>query len=229
MEAAQNENKLNILIKHHEKIILYTASKHTGRFISKSDDEWSIALGAFVQAVKDYDLEKGSFLSFAKLIIQRRLIDYIRKKNKYRQEIHVNPVLFDSDTDEEEDPIRYAIRKKTLESQKQENLAYEIKGVNELLKEYGFTFFDLIKCSPKAKKTKTACGKVIIYCIKEPGIIKELKNSKLLPIKILEKNTKVPRKLIERHRKYIIAAIEILSGEYPELAEYLRYVKEEVR
>ncbi len=57
---------------------------------------------------------------------------------------------------------------------------------------------------------------------------KGFKNTKLLPVKILEKNTKVPRKIIERHRKYIIAAIVILSGEYLELAEYLRYIREEM-
>jgi RNA polymerase sigma factor len=44
---------------------------------------------------------------------------------------------------------------------------------------------------------------------------------------MIEKNTHVPRKILERHRKYIIAAIEILSGEYPYLADYLRYIREE--
>jgi RNA polymerase sigma factor len=44
---------------------------------------------------------------------------------------------------------------------------------------------------------------------------------------MIEKNTNVPRKILERHRKYIIAAIEILSGEYPYLADYLRYIREE--
>jgi RNA polymerase sigma factor len=44
---------------------------------------------------------------------------------------------------------------------------------------------------------------------------------------MIEKNSQVPRKILERHRKYIVAAIEILSGEYPYLAEYLRYIREE--
>ncbi len=230
MEAAQNENTLNRFIEQQETVILSMASKVTGHFITKSDDEWSIALSAFVQAVKDYNLKKGGFLNFAKIVVKRRLIDYIRQQNKYKQEITVNPVLFDSDSEEEDNNhIRYAVSKKTMEFQTQENLAFEINTVNENLREYGFTFFDLTKCSPKAAKTKAACGKVIAFCIEDPMVIHVLKNTKLLPVKILEKNTKVPRKIIERHRKYIIAAIVILSGEYLELAEYLRYIKEEMK
>lgn len=230
MEAAQDEKTLNRFIEQQETVILSTASKVTGHFITKSDDEWSIALSAFVQAVKDYDLKRGSFFSFAKMVIQRRLIDYIRQQKKYKQEITVNPVLFDSDEDENEnDHIRYAVSKKSLESHKQESLAFEINAVNEVLKEYGFTFFDLIKYSPKAAKTKTACGKVIAFCLKDPMVTHVLENTKLLPVKILENNTNVPRKIIERHRKYIIAAIVILSGEYLELAEYLRTIREEMK
>nr|WP_314466451.1 sigma factor [uncultured Clostridium sp.] len=232
MEAAQDETTLNRFIEQQEAVILSTASKVTGHFITKSDDEWSIALSAFVQAVKDYDLKRGSFFSFAKMVIQRRLIDYIRQQKKYKQEITVNPVLFDSDSDEddnENDHIRYAVSKKSLESHKQESLAFEINAVNEILKEYGFTFFDLIKYSPKAVKTKTACGKVIAFCLEDSMVTHVLKNTKLLPVKILENNTKVPRKIIERHRKYIIAAIVILSGEYLELAEYLRTIREEMK
>lgn len=230
MEASQNENILNRFIEQHEKIILNTASKVSGHYITKSDDEWSIALTAFVQAVKDYDLKKGSFFSFAKLVVQRRLIDYIRQQNKYKQEIAVNPVIFALDSEEEEDNvIQYAVAKKSMESGNQESLALEINTVNEILKEYGFTFFDLTKCSPKAGKTKTACGKVIRFCLEDPMVTHVLKNTKLLPVRILEKNTKVPRKIIERHRKYIIAALVILSGEYLELAEYLRYIREEMK
>lgn len=231
LEAAQDENTLNCFIEQQETFILSSASKVTGHFITKSDDEWSIALEAFVQAVKNYDLKRGSFFNFAKMVIQRRLIDYIRQQKKYKNEISVNPILFDSDLEEddnENDHIRYAVSKKSLESHNRENLAFEINAVNEMLKEYGFTFFDLIKYSPKAAKTKTACGKVIAFCLGDPNVTHVLENTKLLPVKILENNTKVPRKIIERHRKYIIAAIVILSGEYQELAEYLRTIREEM-
>ncbi|WP_166432672.1 sigma factor [Lacrimispora amygdalina] len=230
MEAAQDENILNCFIEQQETVILCTASRVTGHFVTKSDDEWSIALSAFVEAVKAYDLKRGSFFNFAKMVIQRRLIDYIRQQKKYRNEITVNPVLFDSDSaSDENDHIGYAVTKKSLESHKQESLAFEINAVNEILMDFGFTFFDLIKSSPKAAKTKTACVKAISFCLGDPMVTQVLEKTKLLPVKIIENNTKVPRKIIERHRKYIIAAIVILSGEYQELAEYLRTIREEMK
>jgi len=54
-----------------------------------------------------------------------------------------------------------------------------------------------------------------------------MKRNKLLPLKVLENNLKLPRKILERHRKYIIAGAEIISGDYPILSEYLKFIKEE--
>ena len=66
------------------------------------------------------------------------------------------------------------------------------------------------------------------FIYKNPLLLKELRSSKQLPIKIIEQNVKVPRKIIERHRKYIVAAVEILSGEYPYLAEYMCDIRKEL-
>lgn len=49
-------------------------------------DEFSIGLQAFNEALDAYQSDKGaSFLYFAKMVINRRVIDYIRKK-KFNQE-----------------------------------------------------------------------------------------------------------------------------------------------
>jgi len=63
--------------------------------------------------------------------------------------------------------------------------------------------------------------------LSSPLLTADMKHSKLLPIKKITENTKVPRKIIERHRKYIVTAVEILSGDYPHLSEYLAYMKED--
>ena len=44
-------------------------------------------------------------------------------------------------------------------------------------------------------------------------------------MKELEKLSRIPRKILDRHRKYLIAAVEILHGEYPLLAEYMSYIR----
>lgn len=66
------------------------ASTVTHKYITKSDDEWSVVLSAFAQAIDNYNIGKGSFYSFAELVIRRRLIDYVRSVAEAR-ELGVTP------------------------------------------------------------------------------------------------------------------------------------------
>ena len=108
------------------------------------------------------------------------------------------------------------------------SLKLEIEAASQILSTYGFSFYDLAGCSPKAEKTKKACAKAVAYIIRNPLIASEMMSTKLLPVKLIEKNSNIPRKIIERHRKYIIAAVEIMTGDYPFLAEYMRFIREEL-
>ena len=75
--------------------------------------------------------------------------------------------------------------------------------------------------SPKSAKTKEACRKAVRCILDRGDILDEVVETKQLPIKTIQKSTGLPRKILERHRRYIIAAMVILSGEYPHLAEYV--------
>jgi RNA polymerase sigma factor len=228
MSAKTDPSILEELIRKNEIFILKIASKVTSRYITKSDDEWSIALLALTQAIEGYELEKGNFLKFAELVIKRRIIDYIRSQGKFSSEVSIDPVLFDAEPEEEDENIGIKIAvAEQISKQDNGDLKLEIEAANQVFSGYGFSFFDLTSCSPQAKKTRTSCAKAVNYMLNNPFLITELKSTKLLPIKIIEKNAKIPRKILERHRKYIIAAIELLSGGYPYLADYLRYIREE--
>lgn len=229
LEAKVAPSSLECLIKQQEFYILKCASKTCHRYITKSDDEWSISLMAFTEAVNSYDLDKGSFLSFVDLVIRRRLIDYIKSQSKYHSELSVDPVVFDTGPEEdcEDIQIRMAVAEQ-VSKQDKGDIKLEIEAANLKFSEFGFTFFDLSECSPHAAKTKKACAKAINYLLNNPLLLSDLYSTKQLPLKTIEINSHVPRKILERHRKYIIAAIEIISGEYPYLAEYLRYIREEI-
>jgi RNA polymerase sigma factor len=211
LKAAKNEQELNSLIKEYEFFILKSASKTAKQYVSKTDDEWSIALSAFSEAIQKYSFEKGSFISFAELMINRRLIDYFRAQRKFVVEDQVDWI--------EDNAI----------IENDDNLKLEIEAISQVLEYYGFSFMDLAECSPKAQKTKTACAKAVVYLLEKPMLITEIRNSKQLPIKLIAKNVGLPRKIIERHRKYIIAAVEILYGDYPYISEYLSFVREAVK
>ena len=84
-----------------------------------------------------------------------------------------------------------------------------------------------IEETPKSAKTKEACKQAVLYVLDHPIIRDEIYQSKQLPLKLIQKNTNLPRKLLDHHRRYILAAIEILSGEYPMLAEYMSFIRKE--
>lgn len=228
VRAKEDDTVINQLILQYENFILKSASSASYEYVSKSDDEWSIALAAFTEAVKKYSVEKGSFLNFAELVIRRRVIDFIRSKSRYAPEITTNPAVFNFESEEEDDYIVKAEVADKLTDCVDNSIKLEIELANDVFSSYGFSFYDLADCSPKAGKTKRACAKAAAYMLKNPILTSNLKVKKVLPLKLIEKNTKVPRKLLERHRKYIIAAIEIISGDYPYLAEYIRYIREEL-
>lgn len=228
MNAKNDENSMNKLITQYENFILKCASAAARNYISKSDDEWSIALAAFTEAVRSYSSEKGSFLNFSELVIRRRIIDYIRSKSRYAPEILVKPSIFESEIEEEEDFSLQSEIAKKVSKEDDNSLKMEIYLVDQIFSEYGFSFMDLTDCSPKAEKTKRSCAKAVAFMVKNSILISEMKIKKQLPLNLIEKNTKVPRKLLERHRKYIVAAVEIMTGDYPNLVGYMGYIREEL-
>ena len=132
----------------------------------------------------------------------------------------------DPEPDEVPDPLTLNVRSRLSEEPPENPLPDEIREVSAILIGYGFDFMDLTEVSPKAGKTRTACAKAIRYLLYNPLLMEGMRRTRTLPIKILEKNAEVPRKILERHRKYIIAAAEILGGDFPGLAAYLHFVKE---
>lgn len=229
-EASADIQKMNLFIEKNEKFILKCAAKYSNRYITKCDEEWSLALIAFKDAIVAYSFEKGSFYSFAELVIHRRLIDYFRSQSKYNIELPVDPAVFNTDSNNVDAnvSVRLAIADQLSKDESVSPVKLEIEAANEVFSGYGFSFYDLTRCSPRAEKTKKSCAAAAAYLLNNAILMNELRRSKKLPINVIEKNLKIPRKLLERHRKYIIAAVEILYGDYPCLAEYMRFIRKEL-
>lgn len=227
----------NNFIKEHEKFILASSYKAVGHFVNKTDDEYSIALIAFDEAINSFSPDKGDFRAFASLVIKRRLFDYIKSEARHSSEIAVDDFSGDLDLDEDNvnQSLNKELRKKETELSKMNSehqpesskMKDEIDAVTMILSEYGFSFWDLAKCSPKAEKTKTQCAIAVGYMLENQQLLETMRLKKVLPIKEIKNNSKVPRKILERHRKYIIAAIEILAGDYPLLGEYMINIRKE--
>lgn len=210
-------------IADNEKYILSCASRFTKRFITKSDDEWSIALLAFNVAIDTYDQSKGNFLSYARLLIERRLTDYVRTHARFNNEINTEPYVFEGRVDEDSDNAAFQANIMRNTATTDENpLRDEIVALTAELAKYSITFMELADVSPKAAKTKASCKEIIKFIVSNPELVDYVKIQGKIPGKVITEKLKVPQKILERHRKYIIAAVIIASDDYPLMAEYLK-------
>ena len=218
LRAKDDERAREELIQANEQTILRTASTVSRRYVSRSDDEWSVALCAFNRAIDRYD---GSG-------IRRELVDAWRQESKHAAELSVAPEVFDGTAEDEDDDksVYLAVVRESVQAAER-SLHDEIVAANAMLQEYGFRFFDLTECSPQQEKTRRECAVAIRGLLKDPPLlVKLLRQNHKLPMTELYKLSGVSRKTLDRYRKYIIMAALILSDDYPQLARYLKFVKE---
>jgi RNA polymerase sigma factor len=214
----------NELIEQYKPFIAKSVSSVCKRYIDETDDEFSIGLIAFNEAIEKYSADKGSsLLAFADLLIKRRVIDFIRKEARNRS------INMDLSTENNEDPLASRIESNLSveEYQKeieQEHRKEEIIRFQNVLNEFGLSFNEIVKQSPKHADARFN-AMTIAKTIADNEILKEaLFDKKRLPIKELEKQVNVSRKTIERNRKYIIAMTLILVGDYLYLKDYIKGV-----
>ena len=218
------------LAEEEKRFIRKQAYYAAGHFVSESDEEWSVALLAFYEAVQAYEESKGNFHSFAAMVIRRRILDHMKKERRRAREIPVGGDTLDSDIDEENvSAMDYEISERAAERSRgngpeQTLVQLEIEALGQELNRYGFSFFDLPDCSPKAGKTRVACRKAIRAMLEHPILVQKLEDRRSLPMRDLMEYSGVSKKILDRHRRYIITCALILTGEYPEISEYLRDV-----
>jgi len=221
-----NEALRNDWIRQYQPFIAKTASRFGKRYIDPSrDEEFSIALSAFDEAIGSYSPDGGSsFLGFAGQVIQRRLIDYARKERRHLtalpysslqpQEEEAGSVL--AKLEAKEALTEYS-RERTAEERKDEIAALEAE-----LTPYGVSFFDLTGQSPKHQDSRDMLLGIGARLAQNAVLFGMLVKKRQLPLKELSELEQVSRKTLERHRKYIIAVTLIAGGPYPILREYIR-------
>lgn len=220
-----DENLRNEIIEAYQPFIAKSVSAVCKRYIKDNDDEYSIGMIAFNDAIELYSRKKGaSFLSFAQVIIKRKIIDYIRKENR-----RIVPLSLDQEQEEElgESTLEIAQAKKVY--QLTEDSWYRKQEILELqkeLKRYKISFKELVKISPKHKDARESAFQVAKQLTSDPALRTHVLNKKRIPIKKLLSKVSVSKKTLERNRKYILAIFIILTGDFMYLKDYLGEVSE---
>lgn len=217
----QNKYEMNNFISEYKPFISNVVQKQVGKFVQYGkDDELSIGLMAFEEAIRAYNNDKGPFLSFAENIIKRRLIDFYRKESRNNNIISLNSI-YDEQNENEVD----ITQKKAIEShsykEESEYRKYEILEMQKELSKWKISFNDLVLASPKQVETKKIYKQIINIIINDKEILDSIINKKVFPIKEIVKMSGMHRKKIERARKYIIAIAIIFAGEYKYIQSFI--------
>lgn len=226
LAAKSNDFELNRFVMENRRFIIRCASKTCKRFITESDDEYEIALVAFVEAIRSYDPESGNFNAFSSMVIRRRLMDWFDKQSRRRGEVLMGSAMTWDDEEAPSGVMNELQQKLTRESLDPDHTVKdEIEAIGDILQEYGFSFFDVAEASPKSTKTKGFCARAVNWMLSLVQRILKMRQRHSLPVTDIARECDISHKVLDRHRRYIIAATEIMDGDFPQLQEYLQYIK----
>lgn len=189
------------------------------------DDELSIAMIAFHEAIGGYAKHRGSFLKYASMLIRSRLIDYARKERRHRQTVSLDAPaageesasLGESLPEERDHPEESAHRQATRQ---------EIEELSRQMESFGVSLSDVADNCPKQQRTLQACRKALAYARENSWLLEELVHGKKLPLAKLSDGSGVERKTLERHRKYLVALLLIYTNGYEIIRGHLAQVME---
>lgn len=220
--AREDAQKADDLIRDYIPFIRSEASKCISRLCTDQDDEFSIAMIAFHEAILGYERSRGAFLGYASMLIRSRIIDYQRKEQRHQGNLSLYTQSGDDDRtilDELADQRDHYEESANLQATKQ-----EIAELSAVMAEFGVSFSDVADNSPKQGRTLDACAAAIRYGAQNSQLLEELLRTKKLPLAQLVQGSGAERKTLERHRKYILAMLLIQTNGYEIIRGHLRHV-----
>lgn len=218
------------LLKDYTPFILRVASNFCNRYlVMGQDDEASIGLLAFNEAIDKYSEDKGAkFLTFAEIVIKRRLTDYYRKESRFTNNVlHLSD--FNNDENQEQEML-FEVQEANKAYQIEEeafNTKQEIIQYTKKLAEFDISLTELVQLSPKHYDARTRAYEVAKIIVSNSDLLEFLMEKKSLPLKKIEESVEVSRKTLERQRKYIIALVLVLQGNFDYLQSYIRVLGKE--
>lgn len=223
------------LLGRYSPFVLKTASRVTGTYVRLGrDDEASVALMAFNEAIDSYDPGRGaSFLGFAQTVIRRRLIDHFRGKIRNREvplPLTTGDGMMGFGAEENEaGSVAGAVAGQVAaaewahrDHEEQRERREEVLRYRELLATYGISLGELVRVSPRHEDARRRAMEAARVLAARPELIAKLRRRGELPLKELGGLAGVSRKTLERQRKYIIAVVLILVEDLPCLEAYLK-------
>lgn len=190
-------------------------------------DEFSIALTAFNDALDRYAHETNvPFLRFAGLVINRRVIDWLRQQKHNRQ------ILTFSQCEAEHgesftDQLASVASDSVWENMEIEE---ELVRLRQRLQDFNLSLSQLVRNFPKHRDTRLTCLRIASLLTVTPKLSQRFERELRLPAAELSRSSGIPLKTVERNRSAIIFLALLLKSDLEVIKSYLfSYSKEESR
>ena len=224
IEAAKNDNEaLERLISNYMPFIIKTVN-NAGNLGIEYDDRLSFAMLTFLNCVRQYDSRKGNFITFTSACIHNRLIDESRKQQRYSG--NVIPLFPDADDRNMESAEEKASVDAYNQERERESLSYEILAFSEQLGDFSISFKELPRIFPKQERSRKQCIQLGRFVAGNKEMRENLFKYNRLAQSALAKQFGLSEKTIEKHRKYIVAIVILLTGDYPLIRAFLPHYNE---
>lgn len=219
---AKTDNKImDDLILDYLPFIKKEVSKMGSLGLDYSD-RLSLGLFTFMKCVRQYDPAKGHFFSYVGVAIRNSLRDEGKKQATSEKLVVLYPQgdAFDpyAPPGMREDVLAYQAYTR---STTQANLAEEVEQFNEDLARHDITFRELSAISPRQKRSRKLCLALAKAVIGDEEMHGRFCRTGRLPQAQLAARMAISIKTIEKYRRYIVALVIILSGDYPAIRAFV--------
>lgn len=220
------------IIRMYKPFCMRVTSQFFRRFVDPAvDDGFSIALLAFNEAIDAFRLEAGrSFLKFSETVIRRRLTDWVRKEIRFKDQIPWS--AWEEDPDDPDGRSAHpaeaaASAAAHAEQEDAQRRRDEISTFEETLRKYGFGFAELAAAAPKHADTRESLWRISAVMCDDRNIREKWVASTRVPLQELAVRCGVSVKMLEKHRKTLIAYALLAMGDFPYLHGYMKRTSEE--
>jgi RNA polymerase sigma factor len=131
------------------------------------------------------------------------------------------------EADTEYSPLELEVAQRNYElTIEQENLRHEIAEINTEFSDWDFDVTDLAQHRPKQDRSRLTCQTIARAAFADSRLIAEMKETHKLPVKKIIALTGCSEKILEKYRRYIVALVLIMSGDYPYIQSFLPGMKD---
>lgn len=220
----QNGDKKSreILINYYKPFIIKCVSVTLGKFCDvENSEEYSVGLIAFDEAIDKFNEDKyGKFLNFAKLVIKRRVIDYLRYNNK------INSKLVFTLSDESSDHFDNGyLSLNPYEQFREVEYREEMHQFEKVLNDFNIAIEELVEIVPKHTDAVESCINIAKILADNNELFNHLVITQRLPLSDLAKLSKVSKRTLQRNEHYIIAVSLIFRYNFELFRSYVNGYK----